>query len=742
MLKGFEKIGLRICPELIAYKDNKKGKEADFGEIGAESGVFTAETAGLKVSLDAKVREGEGVFDCDLAFKVYEGENENAGVGIRFDIGKWSRENYVFVPAAVYAGNRFECLPYDYPPLMRDEKYHKLDQPTYVTDVPRLNAGEGESKFEINTGDMATPCFGFYLPELKKGFLVFTEQGNELGNFGFTFSEGGGRRSASLLISSPCVREKWYRWPHVVESEERGAKVKAGDEIEMGFKAVSFDAERVQDLYDKFFEMRKSVVRPTGEVKEIPFSRAWEILEEKYNRDNWIEENGYYAVGTTWQDNICQNWQIGWVGGCMATEALIGLGTDETRERAFQALDTIINETQAKSGFFYGMWEGGENLWGDGFDEEHPANMHMTRKSADALYFFLKQFDLLRKIDIDIPEEWKDSVRNLADAFVGLWGKYGQIGQFVDVETGDIVIGGTTSAGILPAGLAEASEFYGDGKYLNAAEEIAEHYYKRDVKNGVTNAGPGEILQDPDSESAFGVLEGFAVLYEMTGKEKWLKCAEEMAGQCSSWVVSYDYEFPRNSIFGNLGMKTRGTVFANVQNKHSAPGICTLSGDSLLKIYRATGDKSYLELLSDIAGTLPQYMSREDRQINELKPGWINERVNMSDWEGFEMVGNVFYGSCWPEVSLMLSIHELPGIYADMDEREIFVFDNIKAEVIDGVGEKFVLRLENPTNFSAEVTIYKESGEERREPLGFNAFLGLERVVLNAGEVKEIILKD
>jgi zinc transporter ZupT len=71
-----------------------------------------------------------------------------------------------------------------------------------------------------------------------------------------------------------------------------------------------------------------------------------------------------------------------------------------------------------------------------------------------------------------------------------------------------------------------------------------------------------------DRTAAVGVLEH-------TGNEKWLRYARENAHYCASWVVSYNYRFPEKSEFGRHDMKTVGSVFANIQNKHSAPGICT-----------------------------------------------------------------------------------------------------------------------------------------------------------------------
>ena len=107
-------------------------------------------------------------------------------------------------------------------------------------------------------------------------------------------------------------------------------------------------------------------------------------------------------------------------------------------------------------------------------------------------------------------------------------------------------------------------------------------------------------------------------------------------------------------------------MFANVQNKHSAPGLCTASGDAIYKLYKYTGNKAYLELLRDIVSFLPQCVSTEERPIyswdqppKKLLPGCICERVNTSDWEGPEYVGGVFDVSCWCETAVLLTFMEV-----------------------------------------------------------------------------------
>lgn len=280
-----------------------------------------------------------------------------------------------------------------------------------------------------------------------------------------------------------------------------------------------------------------------------------------------------------------------------------------------------------------------------------------------------------------ISRQYEQGGKRLADAFVRLWNKYNQFGQFVDLHTGDLIVGGSTSGAIVPAGLVEASRYYGDISYLEVARESAEAYYLQVLEQGYTTGGPGEILQCPDSESAFALLESLVVLYEYTGEKKWLEYSKYMVEFCSSWVVAYNYQFPENSEFNRLDMKTTGCVFANIQNKHAAPGICTLSGDSIYKVYQWSGDETYRRLFHEITGTVSQYMSTSERPIHSwdvpkdamlckggqvntvepqvLPPGFICERVNMSDWESERCIGGVFPSSCcWCETANLMILAE------------------------------------------------------------------------------------
>ena len=694
------------------------------------------------------VKSRTDAVDLRLHFRLVAGSAPQTGVSLDLEFSDWSARNYVLLPGAVYNGNRFRVQRTPYPPMIKPAD-RRPDLPITINDLPRLNLSAGASRLEEFTGDLATPAVGFYSPGQQRAFWLLTDQQTRMGNAGLTVEESSDRSKGTVRITAPLVREMRPTINGLIPSSDRAATWNAGDEITIRARLYSFPAPRLQALFDRFLEIRKDLTGPTAPRHMVPLSQVWEILQDKQNRENWNEGWGFYSLGARGPgEPMYSIWQLGWVGGAQNTLAFLLAGSALSRQRAWRNLDRVLTQSQAPSGFFNGMGDG-ERWYSDGFSKPFEGNLSLVRKNGDALYFFLKQFLLLQKQGKEVPKNWEDAVKRQADAFVTLWERRGQFGQFINVESGDIVIGATTSAAAAPAGLALASRYYGNPEYLQVAEQAARLFYNRDVKAGVTTGGPAEALQAPDCESAYALLESFVVLYEITGKAEWLTAAEDQAAQFATWIVSYDYRFPPNSTFAKLGMRTTGTCWANGQNKCSVPNICTASGDALLKLYRATGKVIYLDLLRDIVQAGPEYMSRADRPIParaaggklvNMEPGWIFERVQMGDWESPGIpIGETYHATAsWCEAALMLTSIEIPGLYVQPDKGRAWAFDHINARVLAHAGDRVTVRLTNPTKFTARVRTLIEPSSRAHQPLGVNALFGRPLIELAPGEVKDV----
>jgi len=300
-------------------------------------------------------------------------------------------------------------------------------------------------------------------------------------------------------------------------------------------------------------------------------------------------------------------------------------------------------------------------------------------------------------------------------------------------------VGGSTSPAIACAGLALASLYFKDDRYLKVAEAAAEAYCAHDLRSGITTGGPLEIAQSADCESAYGLLESLMVLFETTGDRRWLDRAIDAGALFATWIVSYDYRFPPQSKYGRLGMRTLGTMFASAQNKCAVPGICSHSGSSLLKLYRATGNVLYLDLITEIAHSLSQYVSREDRPIEPLWPGAMNERIEMADW--LEPIGEIFDSSSWAEVADMLTYAEVPGLYVNPDTGFFRVLDHVNVTTKENSPARLVLQVTNPTKFDANVKILSEASAEMSRPLGQNHLLNCSRIEVPAGLARDVEFK-
>lgn len=692
--------------------------------LNLRDGAEASDGAGAKWSLAVVSNPVTGQLDAQdyrLTWTLGAGAVQGVSVGVTFEFKDWSAENFVMVPAAVYDGNRFDIRGGGWPCYWFDPSEWRLDMPTTMNCIYTLGKNPaGSGRISLSTGDASVPLMAWQSSEKKTGWMVQTVQDSRLGNNRLLIEETRGRTAARFEISTPAAT--WN----------------TGDTITIPFRVYAFPAATRGDLYRRFFTARKDL-NPAERKEELPFSAGFALLNDLYQSRRWDEKTGLYwqsdvGAAKSWTDI----WQLGWCGGGQVTEALLTQGADQTRSRAMRNLDTIFAQTQTRSGFFNTLGDG-VHFASFGYGGALKNHESLIRSQGDWLYMAQRQFDVIKSQGGRIPDAWMTDTKHLAEAFAIVWNKYDQFGQFVDVETGNLNIGGSTSGGIIPGGLALASRTFNDPRYLSIAEEAARKYVKDYVDLGYTTGGPGDILSAPDSESAFGLMESLVTLYEITGDDEWLKDAGELLPICASWTVPYDYHFPRMSLLDQIEARSCGAVFASVQNKHGSPGICTWSGDMLLRYYRATGDRRALDLLTDIAHGITQYISRDDRRIGNLQPGQICERVNLSAWEGEQNVGgNIFGSSAWTETAAMLTFTELPGLYVQPDTGLAVAFDNVRIEDINHTGRTVKFRLTNPTRFPADVRVLEESSRAAKVPAGSFALKRLPIVHLDAGASKTL----
>lgn len=682
-----------------------------------------------------KLADRPDALEIAVTFQCTGGEIDQAAVSVNVDCEQWNVNNYVLLPAVAYNGNKFESRRLRYSPKLYEVQDIGPDKPIIVTDVLRLSNGDGFSRIQDRSGAFATPAICFQSPSTQKGFILLTDYRNSLGDYSLSIEESRNRKHATIAITSPCMREQYVymNCNNQVPSWDKGQRFKVGDSVTVKFRLYGFPAAQITDLFGRFSEVRKDMV--CGSLRtRLPYSVCQTIQENKFNTQNFVPEYGYYAVGM--RENFLQDWQIGWTGGMISTYPLLFMGNEQTCRNVIRNFDWLFPNGISPSGFFWDAGEKGTVWLGGDIRKPHTANWHLIRKSGDAVYYIIKQLMLMESKGITIKPEWKEGTRKVCDAFVSLWNENHQFGQFVDSQTGKICVGGSSSGAIVPAALILAGDYFKNDHYRQVAQESAEYYYRTFTAQGVTCGGPGDALQNPDSESSYSLVESFALLYEQTKGAKWLRYADQAARQFASWVVTGDYSFPEQSLFGKAGIRSMGAVYANTQNKHGAPAICTASGVALLRLYRATGDQFYLNLLQDIAHNITQYLPCKANPIGEVNEGWVCERVNMTDWEGVDRMGEIVGLSTWAETGLMLTTIEIPGIYVQPDKKMATAFDNVLLKTSVKKNGTFVCELKNPSATSINVKVLVESASERLQALGENKLYATRTVLLKPYETK------
>jgi hypothetical protein len=669
--------------------------------------------------------------DVNVSVTLKEGGALSAGIAAAFDFDRWSRDNYVLVPAVIYNGNRFHALGGGYMPAYPREMFFDPRLPLTMSNNPRLSVEPGKAgKIELLTGNAATPAICFYSPAEQRGFILLCEQRTRFGNNGLFVEENAAQDRASLVVSAPGVREMAANFGGFRPSGDTAADWLPGDSLTLKFRIYSFPVHSIPDLLAKFMTVRKAFTGPNHPRNLVPMSEMSQMIVPRF-KARWL--GNYYAC-----DNNA-NFQLGWVSGFMQTP-MLAIDDPTQRRQMCHQMDYLVAKLQGKSGYFYGGIMADGKLWADRTVDGRI--LVLTRKNADALVSFFKQFDILKAQghgDL-IKPEWEQSARRLAQAFVNTWNKDHEFGQYLDPQTGEIAIYNSTSGALVPAGLAMASRYFNDPEFLRVALQSAEFYYNRDVVAlGMTAGHSGDTSQDPDADSTYGFLESMMAMYWATDDKAWLDKARIVADLGATWTLSYDEVFPPQSQIARMGGHMAGAVWASTQNKHAAPGICTSSGDYLFKLYRATGDVHYANLIRDIQHAQVEATDMPGHPTCGTGFGASMERIQPTDGEGKGEIGNFIHTqNAWTEMDGLMMVTELPGIYLQTDTERFYVFDSVEAKVVGRDSEGVKLEIHNPTPYDAKITVFAETAAQAAKPLSYTAYLHWPRVEVKAGETRTV----
>ena len=206
-----------------------------------------------------------------------------SAVAVELAAEEWSRENFVFMPGAVYGGNRFSCQKLAYPPYAVIPEEEAVTAGPVVTDIPRLSK-EGDGQIQLRSGDMTTPAVGYYDPRAREGVLLYSRHLVHGDYTGVEIWERGDR--AELAVTAPAVREeKKYFFGDLPDgsgfyptmdmpSDDTGRWFFAGDKVTLPFCVYRFCAEDLGGFFAGFHRMRTCLETGTPACA-VPFGKAY-----------------------------------------------------------------------------------------------------------------------------------------------------------------------------------------------------------------------------------------------------------------------------------------------------------------------------------------------------------------------------------------------------------------------------------------------------------------------------------
>ncbi|MES1209125.1 MAG: hypothetical protein ABUS79_24570 [Pseudomonadota bacterium] len=653
----------------------------------------------------------------------------------------WSVENYLLLPGCCYAGNRFESRFTSYPPVLTEPADIGPHVPPIVTDIPRLNVHDGPSRLDVAADELATPGLALFAPGLRLGLILLVDAASPVGPTGLTVAESDDRRRATIEASTP-----FFQNPGRDADQPRRpppAPPRPGQTITLRARLLAFPCETVPALLARLFAVRKSLSGVRGEVPPIAMSTAFTVHEARANA-RWREKAGLLALGDG--GTPYTTWQNGWCGGLGLTWPLLVAGSATSSERALRTVAFALSGGQGPSGFFHGVSDG-KRWYDDGFADGLSAPVelaghaegghrrwHLVRRTADTLFYLLEQIAWRERTapakestePVVVDPRWTKAARRAADALSNLWERHRQFGQVVDVETGELIVGGSAAAGLVPAALVRAADRFKEPRYRDVAVDAGRAFFDRFVSDGLTCGGPGDALQCPDSESAAALVESFMSLYEATGDRTWVERARTAAHLLSTWVLSAD-----GDPCAAGGPRLTGAVIADAQNRVPGPGLVLLGGDALLRLARATGDRAVLDLLRDIV----RHVAVRTAQLSKPTCADVPAPSTAAARRALVVPADGVL-----DAIALLTATRVPGLYVQVDKAFVFAFDAVDARVKERMPGRLVLSLRNPTDADAQVRVVAETAAEAERPLAPGARLPAVTVAVPAGAAVDVVL--
>ena len=354
-----------------------------------------------------------------------------------------------------------------------------------------------------------------------------------------------------VLMSGPCASNGKRS---IIKAAQRGfvpydnayINVPPGAIIEKTFYLEAYSPNQKGAGFQRPTRTSLDIFRPYS-VEGMPTFR--QIIEAKYRlaRTRWYEE-GDIAGFKKYPDR--NYFVFGWCGQTAAPGYALqvlaeDLGDSDALKMAGKSLD-FLSQAEFYDQGFYTWYDYKQRKW-------LPRRNPELLSQGQAMLNFANAIRVGRAKGLDVSR-WERFLRKACDFHA----KRILLDDWKPLST---------NQAFFIAPLCRAYQLFGTDIYSRAAEKTGNVYAARHLNMDEPYWGGTLDASCEDKEGAFAALQGFLVLYELTGDNKYLKWAEHACDIVLTYVVVWDIDLPAGRLRDH-NFKTRGWTAVSVQNQH------------------------------------------------------------------------------------------------------------------------------------------------------------------------------
>ena len=439
-----------------------------------------------------------------------------------------------------------------------------------------------------------------------------------------TFSENGkyavglfaSDENASSLVSSCSLSYEGKRlkhrilWPDREEPVTYAGRDSYGDPVKNSIRLpgggtftvrlyiLISDTEKKNfgwtKAYDRAIDILQRSVRPVFNAETVWKSRIRYIKEVQFISDGEISltdmgllpqgEFSFGEPGMKFKSRIpYEKYEIGWCGqNALQANALI---YDYILNGDRDSLDkgtSILDTWSKRSRIGNGLFY---IYFEDVLENRRDAQLDTCNLGWGA-WQMLEAYENVKSLGLD-RTPWLDMGLELCDFFLKNRASDRTFGKAWNIEGKCMDEGGTVGCYVLLP-MIKAFTMTGREDYLKCAEEVYGIYADRDLASMQCTAGALDTCC-VDKETCWPLLKTGLDLYELTGKEYYLQEAKYAGYYLLSWMYHYDILYDGESEFEQYGYHTYGGTAVSAQHHHLDPWGGLICYD-WLRLFKHTGD--------------------------------------------------------------------------------------------------------------------------------------------------------